>query len=342
MARQSESRESGASPGDKPVVTRIDASSHGHTHGDVISDAALESSARGIRALKISLLILGVTAVLQLVIVGVTGSVALLGDTVHNFADAGTAIPIWFAFIVGRRAANRRYTYGFGRMEDLAGAVVVLAIAASAIFTAFESARRLVDPQGLDRVGLVLVAGLIGFAGNELVAVYRIRVGRSIGSAALVADGYHARVDGMTSIAVVFGAAGVWAGYPIADPLVGLGIAGLILWVLRDSVLLLWHRLMDGVDPALLIMVEEEVGGVAGVNEVHDVRVRWLGHRMRAAFHVMVDEDLATRDSHRIAEDARHTLLHADDRFDDVLVHVDPCGHGQVDGRDAHAVGAEA
>jgi Co/Zn/Cd efflux system component len=207
---------------------------HSHDPGDSLDDA-LTSDARGIRALKLSLLLLGITAVAQLAVVLVSGSVALLADTIHNFSDALTAIPLWTAFVLGARAATRRYTFGYRRAEDLAGLFVLLMIAGSAVLAAFESISRLVNPQPITNIPIVLAAGFIGFLGNEAVALYRIRVGRSIGSAALVADGYHARTDGLTSLAVVGGALGVAAGYPLADPLVGLLITAVILVVLKQA-----------------------------------------------------------------------------------------------------------
>ncbi|HEY2595296.1 MAG TPA: cation diffusion facilitator family transporter, partial [Chloroflexota bacterium] len=223
---------------------------HGHDAADSI-DTALEGSIEGIRVVKMSLLALGLTAALQLVIVFFSGSVALLADTIHNFADASTAIPLWLAFSVGRRAPNRRYTYGYGRAEDLAGVFVVLMIAASALIAAWESLQRLLNPEPITNVGWVALAGLVGCLGNELVAEYRIRGGERIGSTALVADGYHARTDGLTSLAVLVGVAGVWLGFPRADPLVGLGITIAILLVLKDAVVQVWGRLMDAVDPAM-------------------------------------------------------------------------------------------
>ncbi len=167
---------------------------HSHDTADSI-DGALESSAAGIRAVKVSLIALGATAVAQIVIVVVSGSVALLADTIHNFSDALTAIPLWIAFALGTKAATRRYTYGFGRAEDLAGLFVIAMIALSALVAGVESVRRLMNPVAIDHVGWVAVAGFVGFLGNEVVAVYRIRIGRRIGSAALVADGLHARTE---------------------------------------------------------------------------------------------------------------------------------------------------
>ncbi len=149
---------------------------HSHDPGDSL-DEALTSDARGIRALKLSLLALGLTAALQLAVVFMSSSVALLADTVHNFSDALTAIPLWVAFVIGSRAATRRYTFGYRRAEDLAGLFVLLMILASAILAGWESIDRLVHPQTMTNIPAVIVAGFIGFAGNELVALYRIRVG---------------------------------------------------------------------------------------------------------------------------------------------------------------------
>jgi len=207
---------------------------HSHDAGDAV-DTELEASQLGIRTLIISFAGLAVTAVLQLVVVLLSGSVALLGDTLHNFADALTAIPLAVAFTLGRRAATRRFTYGYGRAEDLAGLVVVLLIAASSALAAYEAIRRLLHPQDVHYLGLVAVASLIGFVGNELVAQYRIRVGRRIGSAALIADGLHARTDGLTSLAVLIGAGGVALGFRLADPIIGLVITLAILVVLRQA-----------------------------------------------------------------------------------------------------------
>jgi len=302
---------------------------HGHRHGETNVDTALETSERGIRALKLSLLMLGATAAFQLVIVLMSGSVALLADTIHNFSDALTAVPLWLAFTLGKRPPNRRYTYGYGRAEDVAGVMIVAVILASAGLAAYESFERLVHPQPLQDIGWVIVASIVGFLGNEAVALLRIRVGREIGSAALV--------DGFTSLAVLVGALGVLAGYPIADPIVGLLITVAILFIARDAALTMWYRLMDAVEPEVVDTIERTAATVAGVQEVHDVRVRWLGHKLQAEVHVMVDEDLPTHASHRLAEEVRHALFHALPRLAVVNVHTDPCGHS---GRNHHATTA--
>ncbi|MCX6020404.1 MAG: cation diffusion facilitator family transporter [Chloroflexi bacterium] len=254
---------------------------HSHDAGDSI-DNALAGSLEGIRAVKISLMGLAATALLQVLVVMISGSVALLADTIHNFADALTAIPLWLAFSLGRRAANRHYTYGYGRAEDLAGLFVIMMIAGSAALAGFESLQRLVNPHLVDHLGWVATAGLVGFIGNEVVAQYRIRTGQRIGSAALIADGYHARTDGFTSLAVLLGTAGVWAGFPQADPLVGLVITVAILFVLKDASVSIWRRLMDAVDPAVLERAEEAARQVEMVEGVAVVRARWIGHTMHA------------------------------------------------------------
>lgn len=305
---------------------------HSHDAADSV-DSALESSADGIRALKISLVGLGVTALLQGVVVAFSGSAALLADTIHNFSDALTAFPLWIAFVLGRRAATRSYTYGYGRAEDLAGVFVVAMIALSAVVAGFESVRRLLDPQPITQVGWVLVAGLIGFAGNELVAIYRIRVGRRIGSAALVADGLHARTDGFTSLAVVGAALGVLAGYPLADPLIGLGITVAILFVLRGAATDIYRRLMDAVDPALVDDAERVLRSVPGVQDVDDLRLRWIGHRIRAETGLVVEAGLSLVEAHDIAHRAHHRLLHDVPRLVDATIHVSPCDR---DGHDHH------
>jgi cation diffusion facilitator family transporter len=305
---------------------------HSHDTADQV-DAALETSRDGLRCLGRSFVVLLVTALLQAVVVLLSGSVALLGDTLHNFADALTAVPLAIAFTLGRRAANRRYTYGYGRAEDLAGLVVVLLIALSAVLASWEAVRRLLDPQEVSALPLVAVAGLIGFAGNELVARYRIRVGRRIGSAALVADGLHARTDGFTSLAVVVGAAGVGLGLPAADPVIGLLITVAILFVLRDAAREVYRRLMDAVDPALLAEAERTVAATPGVRAVGELRMRWIGHSLRAEVELVVDPDLPLRDGHLIAHEAEHRLLHAVPRLSAAIVHVQP-------GADEHALTA--
>ncbi|MET8246837.1 cation diffusion facilitator family transporter [Streptomyces sp. NPDC005202] len=296
---------------------------HSHETADKL-DSALESSARGMRALWISLAVLGATALVQSLVVVASGSVALLGDTVHNTADALTAVPLGIAFVLGRRAATRRFTYGYGRAEDLAGLVIVVTIAASAAFAAWTAVERLLDPRPVQYLPAVAVAALVGFAGNEWVARHRIRVGRAIGSAALVADGLHARTDGFTSLAVLLGAGGSALGWHLADPLVGLAITAAIVLVLRDAAREVLRRMMDAVDPALVDGAERALREVPGVRAVGELRLRWIGHRLRAEVAVVVDGDATVRQAHAVAVEAEHALLHAVPRLTAALVHADP------------------
>ncbi|MGW9494614.1 cation diffusion facilitator family transporter [Streptomyces prasinus] len=310
------------------------ARSHGHEAGDKV-DAAMETSREGMRTLWISLAVLGLTTVVQAVIVVLSGSVALLGDTLHNAADALTAVPLGIAFVLGRRAANRRYTYGYGRAEDLAGILIVATIGASAALTAWVAVDRLLDPRDVTHLWAVSAAALTGFAGNEWVARYRIRTGRKIGSAALVADGLHARADGFTSLAVLLGAGGAALGRPMADPVIGLLITAAILLVLKDAAREVCRRLMDSVDPALVEAAERALRGVEGVLDAGQVRMRWIGHTLRAEADIVVDARLTVVRAHELAVAAEHALIHAVPRLTAVTVHTD---HAPTGSPDPHAV----
>ncbi len=301
---------------------------HSHDSTDKI-DSAMETSRDGMRALWISLAVLGVTALLQAGAFLLSGSVALLGDTLHNVADALTAVPLWVAFMVGRRPPTRRYTYGFGRAEDLAGIVIVVVIAASSVVAGYAAIQRLLHPATVSHLPYVAAAAIIGFAGNEIVARYRISIGKRIGSAALVADGLHARTDGFTSLAVLVGAGGVAIGWRWADPVVGLLITVAILFVLKDAAREIYRRLMDAVDPAIVDTVETTLRDTSGVIGVGDVRLRWIGHQLRAECEIVVDPGLNIEAAHAIAVDAEHRLIHAVPRLTAALVHADPGGDRQ-------------
>jgi cation diffusion facilitator family transporter len=307
---------------------------HSHDASDSV-DSALESSAIGIRAVKISLVVLGITAAIQVVIVIISGSVALAADTIHNFSDALTAVPLWIAFALGTRAATRRYTYGFGRAEDLAGLFVVAMITLSAIIAGYEAVLRLIHPQPIQHVGWVASAGLVGFIGNELVALYRIRIGRRIGSAALVADGLHARTDGFTSLAVLFSAGGVALGFPLADPIIGLIITVAILAVLRTAVRDVFRRLMDAVDPELVDAAEASLAAQPGVAGVRSVRMRWIGHRLHADAELDIDPATGLQQAHEIAHAAEHELTHVIPKLTTAMVHAYPA-HGELQAHHAH------
>lgn len=302
---------------------------HGRSHAQIWTD-------QGIHAVQLSLAGLAVTAVLQTVIVLVSGSVALLADTIHNFADALTAIPLWVAFAIGRRPATKRYSYGYERAEDLAGLLIVVVIAASALFAAWEAVTRLMDPRPIHSLPWVMAAGVVGFAGNELVALYRIRVGRRIGSAALVADGQHARTDGLTSLGVLAGAIGVALGFERADPVAGLTITVVILFVLWHAARSVVRRMLDGTDDSTVVMLQEAAARVSGVEHVTSAKARWTGHKLNAELEIQVDPALTLGQAHAIAEQVEHELCHTLPRLMGATVHVDPHHHGPPTGPMAH------
>ena len=275
----------------------------GHTHGVV--DPTIATTDRGIWAIKWSFLILAATALLQLVVVYVSGSVALLADTIHNFADAGTAVPLWIAFSLARRQPTQIFTYGYGRVEDFAGLAIVLIILASALVAGYEAIHRLFYPRTVMHLGWLAAAGVIGFLANEAVAVFRIRIGRQISSAALIADGFHARTDGLTSLAVVLGAFGVWMGHPLADPIVGLIITVMILGIVWQSAKAVLTRMLDGVEPQIINELRHSAEHTKGVQDAETVRARWLGHRLYADVRVTVDSALSIGDAMKVADDLK-------------------------------------
>lgn len=295
---------------------------HNHTHGAI--DPSLITTQRGIWAIKWSFLGLLATALFQVAIVLLSGSVALLADTIHNLGDAATAIPLWIAFTLARWRPNLRFTYGYGRVEDLAGVAIVLTILFSAIVAGYESLNRFLHPQPVAYLWAVILASGIGFLGNEAVATFRIKVGKEIGSAALIADGYHARVDGLTSLAVLFGAIGVWLGYPLADPIVGLLITAAILRIVWESGKAIFARLLDVVDPEVINEIRHAVNHTPGVQDVTEVRVRWLGHRLHAEVNIAVSPQLSVEEGHEIANEVRHQLLHHLRYLSNASIHIDP------------------
>ncbi len=295
---------------------------HAHIHS--AADPALLSTERGIWAIKWSFVGLFATAVFQLFIALLSGSVALLADTIHNFGDAATAIPLWVAFTLGRRKPSKRFTYGYGRVEDLAGVAIVIIILLSAIIAGYQSINYLFHPQKVEHLWAVIVASIIGFAGNEGVAIFRIKVGKEIGSAALIADGYHARVDGFASLAVIGGALGVWLGYPLADPVVGLLITIVILRIVWESAVSVFGRILDSVDPEVSDEIKHAAGHISGVTDVSEVRVRWLGHRLHAELNIAVRQSLSVEEGHAIATTVRHELLHHLPYLSSATIHIDP------------------
>ena len=280
---------------------------HGHTHG--VIDPTIASTDRGIWAIKWSFLILAATAAFQIMVVLFSGSVALLADTIHNVADATTAIPLWVAFRLARRKPTDTFTYGYGRVEDLAGIAIVLIILFSALVAGYEAINRIFHPQAISALMWVALAGLIGFIGNEIVAVLRLRVGRQINSAALIADGYHARTDGLTSLAVVGGALGVWLGYPLADPIIGLLITIAIFGIVWQSAKSVLTRMLDGVEPGLIAEIRHSADHVVGIEKVSDVKARWLGHKLHADVTILVDGGSSVEAGGKISSALEHELF---------------------------------
>jgi cation diffusion facilitator family transporter len=284
-----------------------DRGGQGHTHG--VIDATIATTERGIWAIKWSFIILAITAALQVVVVAISGSVALLADTIHNFADAATAIPLWIAFVLARRKPTATFPYGLGRVEDLAGVTIVLIILFSALVAGYEAMDRLIHPQPVTQLGWLTAAGVLGFFGNEAVAVFRIRVGRQINSAALIADGYHARTDGLTSLAVVIGALGVWLGYPLADPLIGLLITLAIFVIVWQSARSVLTRMLDGIEPGVVAEIRHAAEHVSGVGQVVDAKARWVGHKLHADVTIAVNDNLSLGDAKGISSALERELF---------------------------------
>jgi cation diffusion facilitator family transporter len=308
---------------------------HGHTHGAI--DPSITTSERGIWAIKWSFIGLAATALLQIVVVLLSHSVGLLADTIHNFGDAATAIPLWIAFMLSRWKPNEKFTYGYGRVEDLAGMAIVLTIFVSAVVAGYETVQRFLHPQPVGYLWAVMAASVIGFVGNEVVAIFRIRVGREIESAALIADGYHARTDGWTSLAVFFGAVGVWMGYPLADPIVGALITIAIAQIVWQSAKAVFTRALDGVDPKIIDELRHTATHVRGVEKVTDVRARWLGHRLHAEMNVAVAPQLSVEEGHALAKEVRHEAMHHFGYLSNVVIHIDPM---QEAGEEFHRIQA--
>jgi cation diffusion facilitator family transporter len=308
--------------------------SHGHSHAPVPLAGSPAGEDQGLRAVQLSAAGLGLTAAVELAFVAASGSVALLADALHNLGDVFTTVTLWVAFVVGRRRPDRGHTFGFAKAEDVAGVLVVLAIAASAVIAAWESLAKLSgEVPALRNPGWALAAALVGVAGNEAVAQYKLRVGRRINSVPLEADGHHSRVDGLASLAAAAGIAGAWAGWPAADPVAGLLLSAVIVWVLVGTTRDVLARLLDRVDPGIIDEVEAAAASVPGVEAVHAVRVRWVGRSLHVLVHAEVDPDLPLRDAHDLGEQARHAVFHALPGVAAVDLHLDPAG---IDEHDSH------
>jgi cation diffusion facilitator family transporter len=306
------------------IASALHLPGHSHDHHSPTQDNAFYQNELAIRTVKLALLSLSVTTAIQIVIYLASGSVALLGDTVHNLGDALNSIPLWLAFVLAKRRPNRRYTYGYGRAEDVAGLVIVASIAFSAAYILWESIQKLINPQPLENLGWVAAASIVGFLGNEVVAILQIRVGRQIGSDAMIADGLHARADGLTSLAVLVAAAGAALGFPVVDPIVGIAIGMIIVFITRDAAIAIWYRLMDAVDPKIVEKAEAEIRDHAEVKAVHRLQMRWLGHRLYAETVLAMERDLKTTDPDAFTDHIAHHLYHAIPNLAEVTIGVVP------------------
>jgi cation diffusion facilitator family transporter len=293
-----------------------------HTHGKI--DSSIATSKQGLEAVKWSSIVLFIGSCLQLAVVVLSGSVSLLSDTIHNFGDSATALPLGAAFFMGRKPANSRFTYGYGKVEDIAGVCVLFFMLASAIGAAYISIQRLFHPQPVTHLPILVIASLVGFAINEWAAMFRIKTGKKIKSEALIADGMHARMDGLTSLAVLVGALGIWLGYPLADPIVGLFIAALILKTTWESGRAVFTRLMDGIEPGMMNDIKIAAEHVEGVKDITDTRVRWIGHRLHVELNVAVDPTLSVAKGHAIAKNVQHELSERLPNLSTTSIHIDP------------------
>jgi cation diffusion facilitator family transporter len=299
-----------------------DEKGHGHEHGKV--DADLYGNRAGLRAVQISTAGMLVVAAIQFAIAWIGGSAGLFADALHNFGDVFTTIALWIAFVISNRAANQRYTYGYYRSEDLAGIFIVLVIIASAIASAVESIQKLTSGNIPTQIYLSMAAALVGVAGNELLAQYKISVGKRINSVSLIADGHHSRIDGLTSLAAFVGLVGVLLGFPKADPIAGIVITIVIVTVVFSTSRSVLQRLLDAVDPHIVPSIITLASEVPGVEQVTDVRARWVGHTLHVVMNIEVNAQLTLLKAHAIAEEVRHRLFHNIKGLAEVLIHTDP------------------
>ena len=300
---------------------------HGHEHGRV--DADLYGNRAGLRAVQISTAGMFIVAAIQFAIAGIGGSAGLFADALHNLGDVLTTVALWIAFVIARRAANQRYTYGYHRTEDLAGIFIVLVIIASAVAGAVESILKLTSGAPPTQLPLSMAAALVGVAGNELLAQYKISVGKRINSVPLIADGQHSRIDGLTSLAAFAGLIGVALGLRIADPIAGLVITVVILTVVYSTSRSVLQRLLDAVDSRVVPSIVSIASEVPGVEAVNDVRARWVGHTLHVAMNIEVDAELTLVKAHAIAEEVRHRLFHRVKGLSEAIIHTDPHSHDE-------------
>lgn len=265
----------------------------------VASHADAGERRQAVRALAVSGVGLAVTGLVELAIALLSGSVALLGDALHNLSDVSTSVAVFIGFRVSRRAPSERYPYGYERAEDLAGVAIAVVIWASAALAAAESVAKLVHHGHTHYVGWGIAAAAAGIAGNQLVARYKLVVGRRINSATLIADARHSWLDALSSAGAAIGLIGVLAGLPWADGVAGLVVTGFICHVGWEVSVDVAHRLMDGIDPDVLAAAEAAAADVPGVRHAH-ARARWTGRTLRVEVEGWVDAATTVEEADRI------------------------------------------
>lgn len=311
---------------------------HGHDHSHGVVDPSIATSERGLWAVKWSGILLLIISFVELAVVAMSRSTALLADMIHNFGDFATVIPLWIAFALMKRKPGREFSFGYGRVEDLAGVLIVAVLFTNALIAGYEAISRMFHPQTITHLGVVAIASLVSFAGNETVAILRIKVGREIGSAALIADGHHARMDGWTALTVLAGALGVYYGFPLADPIAGFVITVAIFGIVWTSAKTIFTRILDGVEPETLDQLRATAMEVNGVQDITDLRARWMGHHLYAEASIVVASELSVGEAHVIASAVEHQLVRHVPHVSDAVIHVCPADNA---GAEFHAVDPE-
>ena len=288
----------------------------GHTH-------AVPDDRDATRAVLVSAVLLGAASAVEFATSIAGHSASVLADALHNAGDVLTTLVLLIAFALARRPATRRFTSGFGRVEDVATLVIVIVIVFTAAAAALESLGRLLSTEGYSHSVPAMVAALIGVVANVVASEYKIRVGRRIKSMALEADGLHSRLDALVSAGAFLGVLLAWMGFAIADPLAGLAITIAIVYILAGTVGRLVLRMMDAVDPDVIEQITAAAQSVKGVLGVHDVRARWVGRELNAVLHVDCPPDATLREAHDLALAVEHEVEHKvpSVRLD---VHMDP------------------
>jgi cation diffusion facilitator family transporter len=304
------------------------------THAHPASLTGAEGTREGLRAIRLAAIALGASAGIRLTIAAMSGSVGLLAAGLDDLGDVLTTIALSVAFVASRRAADRRYTFGYQRFEDLSGVLVVAVIWASVAFATYEAITKLAGDHEVTRIGIAMGAAALGLLANGFAGVYKIRVGRRISSEPLVADGKHALADGLSSIAALGGLIAVRAGYPAADPIAAFVVVLAIVAVAVDATRRVLARLLDAVDPTIVGRIEHSAKHTAGVASLGRVQARWAGRSLYVTITVAADGHLSLDETHTIAENVAHAILHDVPGVAQVDVHVDPW---EPHGDQAHA-----